>query len=87
MIRALLRLAAEKVRWWLVPLLDRLPWTCWAQLCSWAVNGGEQGDGPGVLTAPGRECRAESAVHRDRSCWCGKYRDGQLAAHVSGRQP
>ena len=63
-------------RWPVAGLLDRSPRTCWANLVSWALDGGRDHRDS---IASGAHCQAESAVHRDKRCYCGKFRNGCLA--------
>lgn len=61
-------------RWSVATVLDRSSRTCWANLVSWALDGGKDARreiGVGY-------CRSESITHPDRSCYCGKFRNGCL---------
>lgn len=72
------------LRWRIAYLLNRLPWTCWAELVQWVRR--DKSDrlyltwGERMPAQPGGlVCRRESLTHRDGSCWCGKFRDPQSA--------
>lgn len=68
-------------------LLDKLPWTCWAELCAWAMGYG---------WFPVRSlfgCASRSAMKKHEcGCWCLKFchpkeekSDGAVAASTGGR--
>ena len=65
-----------RLRWRIADLINLLPWTCWPRIVTWALDGRTvHGDGPGLFSSTGKSCRAESRVHRDCACYCGKFRD------------
>lgn len=65
----------SKLRWRVAGWFDRLSRTCWANLVSWALHGQSLRE-----AATGAECRAESLTHRDRTCYCGKFQNGERRA-------
>lgn len=71
-------------RWPLAEVLNRLPRTCWADLVSWAMHkstGDKYENAEYSLrnsVGGGSKCQAESAVHRDKTCYCGKFTNGCL---------
>lgn len=65
---------AEKRRWRVAYILDRLPWFCWAELVWWVQNKGTETE-KSLGACGSRSCREEAQTHRDRSCWCGKFRE------------
>jgi hypothetical protein len=60
----------NRLRWWAAWQLNRLPWTCWANLVSWALHSrplvDRNGDGD---VRQDWMCRSDSACGR---CYCGK---------------
>ena len=71
-------LMIRKLRWRVAALLNRLPWTCWPRIVTWALDGRKiHGEGPGLFANSSRSCREESLTHPDRECWCAKFRDGR----------
>lgn len=75
----------KRRRWIVADLLNRSPRTCWPQLATWALDGHKgSGSWPDIRKGdPDHSCRAESLCHRDRSCWCGKFRDGKTFKETS----
>lgn len=61
------------VRWPIADLLNRSPRHCWSNLVDWAL-GWSQDSSPFV--GGGDSCRAESLIHRDACCYCGKFKGG-----------
>lgn len=57
----------EKMRWRIAHLLDRLPWTCWTNLVTWAL-------GWNPLREIGQTdmCRRDAAESGDGCCYCSK---------------
>lgn len=63
---------AERTRWRIADLLNRLPGQCWADLATWALYGPEPGRRwPWAPNTPG--CREDAA--RTGCCYCGKLTD------------
>jgi hypothetical protein len=62
-----------KFRWWFADLLNRLPWTCWANLVSWALGSkplyDRHGDGDIRMDWI---CRTD--FENCGACYCGKLR-------------
>jgi hypothetical protein len=60
----------NRVRWSIASALDRLPWTCWTSLVSWALHSrplfDRYGDGD---VRQDRLCREPSETGR---CYCSK---------------
>lgn len=54
----------SRLRWTIAHHLNKLPWTCWTRLVSWALDGGRQ------------DVRQDSLCRRDAAecgrCYCGK---------------
>lgn len=66
---------AANIRWRVARVLNLLPSTCWVDIVQWALDGRKvHGRGPGAVRNFGATCRRESRTHRDRSCYCGKFR-------------
>jgi hypothetical protein len=70
------------LRWRIVYLLDRSPRMCWAELVGWPMGSRRlilwrRSDREDIPLGSGA-CRAESMMHRDCSCYCGKFRNGQV---------
>jgi hypothetical protein len=63
---------AAKLRWRIAYWLNRFSRFCWADLVAWALDG----ESYQLTRSYGGKCRSESVVHRDRSCWCGKFQNG-----------
>ena len=60
---------SDKMRWRLAHLLDRLPFTCWASLVSWAMRG----HGYTLRRCVDqRDCRRDAAEGKFGDCYCGK---------------
>lgn len=53
-------------------LSHRLPWTCWAALCAWAM-----GYGVGSLVDGLRDSEGCHKNDYPVGCWCGKFRKEQ----------
>jgi hypothetical protein len=58
----------SRIRWKIAGLLNRLPWFCWADLVSWALNGKVKPLPEYVSNA--RECQSEGETS---NCWCAKF--------------
>ena len=74
-------------RWTVADLLNRLPWTCWADIVDWTLQAKQaplrnssqrlirtsrDGDTYGLLRMDGsRRCRDDAA--RNGTCYCGKF--------------
>lgn len=60
-----------KARWKIAGALNRLPFTCWANLVSWTL-----GSRPLIDRANGDDMRIDSMCRRDADacgrCYCGK---------------
>lgn len=63
----------SRARWRIAYLLDRSSRFCWADIVSWALR--SDGSTPFPSSS---DCRAESLTHRDRTCYCGKFCNGEL---------
>jgi hypothetical protein len=63
----------ERLRWRLAYLLNRVPWVCWADLVSWVMQT-HPALSRSLLECGSRSCREEARTHRDRACYCGKFR-------------
>jgi hypothetical protein len=97
--RAALRERARRVRFWTsrwgaAELLNRLPWTCWASLVSWALDRDSTGRWFGKVegrtvprhlryrlrdTFDSATCRAEAADPLG-CCYCAKFRGERFGA-------
>jgi len=80
-------------RWAFAKLLGRLPWTCWADLGVWALDGHAIGGPPRPLppvgAVRGRQCQAEGGRPGSLgSCWCRPMNvvDGQLLITHGGQE-
>jgi hypothetical protein len=58
----------RKLRWKTAALLNRLPWFCWADLVSWAIDGKSQP--VNEIAARAKECRSQGKIS---ACWCAKF--------------
>jgi hypothetical protein len=60
----------NRVRWTVAHHLDRLPWTCWANLVSWTTHSRP------LLSRDGDDMRQDWMCARDAAdcgrCYCGK---------------
>ena len=82
--------ARERARWPIARLLNRSRRTCWADLVSWVLT--TRGTPvtyriTGCFTAA--PCRLEALEHRDRACYCGKFRrpaDATTSATTDGAE-
>lgn len=63
----------DRLRWRIADAVNRLPCTCWAGLVSWAQRTSPN-TGRSLLECGSRSCREEARSHRDRACYCGKFR-------------
>ncbi len=59
----------NRVRWTMAHHLDRLPWTCWAALVSWALHYRPLLSSDGGDVRQDYACRSATAWGR---CYCGK---------------
>lgn len=62
-------------RWPAAEVLNRSERTCWANLVTWALDGGMDARHE---VSRGPECQAESVAHKDHACYCGKFTNGCL---------
>lgn len=74
--------ARMPLRWRIAELLNRSGQYCWADLVGWA----QKTDGYNLRKQDGERCRAESATHRDGSCWCSKFRNGCMSPPVASTE-
>lgn len=68
-----------RVRWPIAETLNRLDSQCWADLVEWALrrDAGDWWADNKLPSKGGERCRAESLTHRDHTCYCGKFLDGE----------
>jgi hypothetical protein len=71
-------------RWPVARFLDRSRWFCWADLVGWA----QRTDGCSLRERKGNgvNCAYESVLHRDRTCYCGKFRNGGMSSSVASTE-
>ena len=69
----------ERFRWNVAYRLDRLPWTCWTDLCHWAIDpyGNPLNDDNGWCGGVRQRWMCESD-----GCYCGKVKDGLVIDHL-----
>lgn len=65
-------------RWRIADVFNRSARWCWADLVEWALHRQTRRDRTRLSQRTGLYCQVQSSMHRDRICYCGKFRDGQL---------
>ena len=75
------------LRWRIATLINRLPWLCWADLVSGALDGKTKA--PSEYVANARQCQTEGETS---NCWCARFcttefRDKHLTAPTRKKDP
>lgn len=60
---------SDRIRWWLISQLGKLPGQCWADLVSWQIGWSYRRRG--LPWSPNGGCRRDIY---NWSCYCGKLR-------------